>query len=205
MDALTIAVCDDVDIERELLERYVRQWAVQRNRKISVSSFSEGDALLKAFGEGRFDLVLLDIQMQGQDGMQVARRLRETGTDVGIFFVTGYDEYLAEGYEVEAFRYLLKPVQKQKLWDSFDKFAARREKKPRFWTLETPQGQRNVVLEEILYLESFGHTCRLYLSEDSFLVKMGITDMEEQLKALGVAVFRPPPLLSREYGRDHRC
>ena len=191
MEVLNIAICDDEEAERELLEKYVEAWASCGNHRISISSFSNGAAFLLAFHEKGFDLALLDIQMQEPDGMCVARQIREADRNIGIFFVTGYEDYLVEGYEVEAFRYLIKPIEKEKLWESLGRFLLRRKQKQRFWTLETPKGQRKVALEDILYLESFGHTCNLYTPEESFPVKIGITEAEKQMAALGLAVFRP--------------
>ncbi len=190
MDTLRIAICDDEQIERELLEKYIHEWQARQSHPVTTASFPGGADLLHMHNRHPFDLILLDIQMQEPDGMWVAKKIRESDHDTGIFFITGYEDYLAEGYEVEAFRYLLKPLKKEKLWDSIDQFLLRRKKSQRFWTLETPEGQKRVALEEILYLESFGHTCRLYAKSDSFIVKKGISDMEQQLQALGLAAFR---------------
>ena len=128
--------------------------------------------------------------MQGTDGMCVARKIRAAGHETGILFVTGYEDYLAEGYEVEAFRYLLKPLQPEKLWDALDQYLLRRKRARRYWTVETPEGQKRVELARILYLESFGHTCRLSTREESFLIKKGITEAEKELGILGLPVFR---------------
>lgn len=190
MDLLRIGLCDDEQAERQLLEKYIKDWSDYGKHQAAVFSFSEGEALLQAFSRDGFDLVLLDIQMQKLDGMCVARKIRAADYETGIFFVTGYEDYLAEGYEVEAFRYLLKPVEKQKLWDALDQFLLRRKRTQRYWTVETPQGQKKVALRKILYLESFGHTCLLHTAEESFLVKKGISEMEEEMEALGLAVFR---------------
>ena len=167
MEPLRIAVCDDEQAQRELLEEYIRKWAKGREYQAGISSFSDGEALLAAFSRESFDLLLLDIQMQGTDGMCVARKIRAAGHETGILFVTGYEDYLAEGYEVEAFRYLLKPLQPEKLWDALDQYLLRRKRARRYWTVETPEGQKRVELARILYLESFGHTCRLSTREES--------------------------------------
>lgn len=190
MDVFRVALCDDEQIERELLEKYIQDWADQHCYPVAISSFPSGAKLLQALSANSYDLALLDIQMQAPDGMCVARKIRETDHDTGIFFITGYEDYLEEGYEVEAFRYLLKPVNKEKLWDALDKFLLRRKNAQRFWTLDTPEGQKKVALEEILYLESFGHTCKLYARTENFLVKIGISEMERQLHTLGLAIFR---------------
>lgn len=190
MEPLRIAVCDDEQAQLELLEEYIRKWAKGREYQAGISSFSDGEALLAAFSRESFDLLLLDIQMQGTDGMCVARKIRAAGHETGILFVTGYEDYLAEGYEVEAFLYLLKPLQPEKLWDALDQYLLRRKRARRYWTVETPEGQKRVELARILYLESFGHTCRLSTREESFLIKKGITEAEKELGILGLPVFR---------------
>lgn len=190
MKPLRIAVCDDEQAECELMEKYIREWAACRAYQAFVLSFSGGEALLQAFFQKGFDLVLLDIQMQGTDGMSAARRIRAADSDAGIFFVTGYEDYLAEGYEVEEFRYLLKPLRREKLWEALDLFLIRRMRDQRYWTVETPEGQKRVALTEILYLESFGHTCLMHTLEECFLVKKGISEIEKELEILGLSVFR---------------
>lgn len=190
MKALRIAVCDDEQAECELLEKYIREWAAFRAYQVAVLCYSGGESLLQAFFQKSFDLVLLDIQMQGTDGMCAARKIRAADFDTGIFFVTGYEDYLAEGYEVEAFRYLLKPLRREKLWEALDLFLVRRRRGQRYWTVETPEGQKRVALAEIRYLESFGHTCLLYTPEACFQVKKGISEIEKELEILGLSVFR---------------
>ena len=131
--------------------------------------------------------------MQGLDGMETARRIRQidgSAKEAGICFVTGYEDYLAEGYEVEAFRYLIKPVRREKLWEALDSFLRRMQKRKPFWTVETPNGQKRVALSEVLYLEAFGHTCTLHGDTESFTVKLGITAAQEQMTSLGLAMFR---------------
>ena len=190
MDALRIALCDDEITEKELLERYIREWDERQPFSVCVCSFSDGQTLLHSMEKETFDIIFLDIQMQGLDGMETARRIREADGSAGICFVTGYEDYLAEGYEVEAFRYLLKPLQPEKLWDALDQYLLRRKRARRYWTVETPEGQKRVELARILYLESFGHTCLLYTRKESFPVKKGISEVEKELGALGVPVFR---------------
>lgn len=190
MDALRIALCDDEITEKELLERYIREWAERQPFSVCVCSFSDGQTLLHSMEKETFDIIFLDIQMQGLDGMETARRIREADGSAGICFVTGYEDYLAEGYEVEAFRYLLKPLRREKLWEALDLFLIRRMRDQRYWTVETPEGQKRVALTEILYLESFGHTCLMHTLEECFLVKKGISEIEKELEILGLSVFR---------------
>ena len=137
---VTIAICDDEEIQRNLLKKLVEAWAAGRNHALRVSLFASGKELLEAWKKERCDIVLLDIQMPDMDGMDAARRLRETDGQTGIFFVTGYEDYLVQGYEVEAFRYLIKPVSEEKLCGALDQFLKKRDGQRKLLMVETPEG-----------------------------------------------------------------
>ena len=139
---MNIAVCDDEEIQRSLLKGYLEAWAEAGSHALRISLFSTGRQFLESLKETRFDIVLLDIQMPDMDGMSAAKALRETDGQTGIFFVTGYEDYLVQGYEVEAFRYLIKPVSEEKLRAALDQFLKKRGGQKRVLMAETPDGVR---------------------------------------------------------------
>ena len=134
--------------------------------------------------------MLLDIQMPDMDGMSAAKALRETDGQTGIFFVTGYEDYLVQGYEVEAFRYLLKPVSEEKLWAALDQFLKKRGGQKRVLMAEMPEGVQRVDAEEICYMEAFAHSCELHTLSECITVKSGISALEKEAVRLGVPLFR---------------
>ena len=134
--------------------------------------------------------MLLDIQMPDMDGMSAAKALRETDGQTGIFFVTGYEDYLVQGYEVEAFRYLIKPVSEEKLWAALDQFLKKRGGRKRILMAETPEGVRRVDAEEICYMEAFAHSCELHTLSECITVKSGISALEKEAVRIGVPLFR---------------
>ena len=77
-------------------------------------------------GSYPFDLIFLDIDLGGMDGMALARKIRETDSEVPILFLTNHKEYVFEGYEVQAFRYLLKPVTEDTLFPLLEELQAMR-------------------------------------------------------------------------------
>ena len=187
---VTIAICDDEEIQRNLLKKLVEAWAAGRNHALRVSLFASGKELLEAWKKERCDIVLLDIQMPDMDGMDAARRLRETDGQTGIFFVTGYEDYLVQGYEVEAFRYLIKPVSEEKLRAALDQFLKKRGGQKRVLMAETPDGVRRVDAEEICYMEAFAHSCELHTLSECITVKSGISALEKEAVRIGVPLFR---------------
>lgn len=108
---LKIAVCDDEKEIREYLSAEIYNVLAAEDLDGNVTAFSDGAPLVKAYetGEADFDLLFLDITMKGCDGLTAAKRIREFNRDVMIVFVTASAEYVFSGYEVRAFRYILKP------------------------------------------------------------------------------------------------
>lgn len=187
---MKIAICDDEKIYRDLMESYIEAWAKERGRTTALFPFSNGEELLKSREENSYDVVLLDIQMPGIDGMSIARRLREAGDETCLLFITGYEEYMAEGYEVEAFRYLLKPVKEEKLWEALDRFCLRKRKTPECLVAETGEGRKRVAVKEITFIEAFAHNCELHTVKGGIEVKTGISELEKQAKEFGLPLFR---------------
>ena len=90
-----------------------------------VSQASNGIEALRAVDEHTPDLVLLDVQMPGLTGFEVARRLLRAGIDAHFVFVTAYDQHAIEAFEVNAVDYLLKPVEAERLATSIDRARTR--------------------------------------------------------------------------------
>ncbi len=105
---LSIAVVDDEQVHRDILVKYIEEWKKQKMADAEVETFHSSDAFYFAWcGEQRFDVLFLDICMDGMDGVSLAKKLREKGKNVNIIFTTGVADYMQEGFEVEALHYLL--------------------------------------------------------------------------------------------------
>ena len=111
------AVCDDSRADADYVMSLVKSWADQRGISLALSDFPSAEAFLFAYeDDADWDLLLLDIEMGAIDGVTLARQLRRSNETVQIIFITGYSDYIAEGYEVSALHYLLKPLQPEKLF-----------------------------------------------------------------------------------------
>lgn len=96
--------------------------------------------------------------MPGQNGIELAKMLRKTDETLAIVFITGYPDFIGEGYEVSALHYLLKPVDEKKLFPVLDRAAANMKKGRKTILLDTPEGRVRLYEDEILYIEAFSHT-----------------------------------------------
>lgn len=112
-DRMQIAVCDDDETMQEILQRKIENICGETGTACQVRCYASGEALLSACEKP--DLLFLDIQMPGIDGMDVAEELRRRQWDTILIFVTALPEYVYDAFDVGAFHYLVKPFRDEKL------------------------------------------------------------------------------------------
>lgn len=156
---MRIAICDG---ERETTI-YLKEWIEAQKTEDEVTTFFLAEDLLRS--NQTFDLVFLDIQMPGIDGIQAAKKLREEKIQSLIVFVTGEKEYVFDAFDVNAFHYLLKPIDEKKLGGVLNK--ARKYIRDRSLDndsviIKTRRNHFNIKKSEILYVESQRKKCEIY-------------------------------------------
>lgn len=180
---MNIAICDDEKPQRDLVQKYVYEWAEKKNKKINIFLFESSEKFSFYWSEEKtIDLILLDIQMGTQSGVELAKKIRKTDEDMQIVFITAITEYIAEGYEVEALNYLVKPIEKQRLFRCLDKASLKEKCVESKILLETKQGMIRIAVNDIWYLESFGHQCMINTKNDVYEVKESIGNLETNIK-----------------------
>ncbi|MDE6750809.1 MAG: LytTR family DNA-binding domain-containing protein [Lachnospiraceae bacterium] len=188
---MNIAICDDESRIREGIKSVLKE----AFPNACLRDFSSGQKLLEAAGhEYMPDIVLLDIAMDGMDGMETARRLREL-SDMLLIFVTGVKEQVFQAFDVGAFHYLLKPVEKAKLISVVSKAIAEVEKNKmqpnimqhKSMLVKAADGYRRVNIEDILYAESDGRKVILHMKQE---ILEFYDRMEELEKRLGAGFYR---------------
>lgn len=180
---MNIAVIEDEKPHRDLLCHYLQQWRDKTGRPARLEAFGSAEAFWFRYQEQKdFDVLFIDIQMPGMNGMELARQIREGNRDIVLVFATGVSEYLEEGYEVEALHYLLKPLSQEKVEHCLEKALQRRP--PRnFVTLHAGQETLKVSQECINYVEAWGRGCRIgRAGEQAVLeVKENLSELEGML------------------------
>lgn len=106
---IRIAICDDDVKVLAALKDYLHCYAKEKNMQLNVILFQNGIELLK-HDIKNIDMIFLDVEMPEINGIELARQIRQVNTQVMILFVTNYIQYALQGYEVQAFRYLIKPI-----------------------------------------------------------------------------------------------
>ena len=183
---IKIAICDDEANIRAYLLSLIEAQSCPCE---IVEYASAGDCLAD---HREFDLLFLDIELapSGPDGMALARKIRDrtSGTQPVIIFVTGYDRYVFDAFDVGAFQYLLKPVDEEKFAQVFaravEQIMAEREnpQRGRVLTLQSANTSRSVPLDSIYYIESSNHKVVLHLRDEEFTCYAKIRDLELELQ-----------------------
>ncbi len=187
-----IAVCDDNEADTAYLSESVKQWASERNCFLQIDAFSSAENFLFHYeGQKDFDILLLDIEMGRMDGVTLAKRLRRDNRMMQIIFVTGYSDYIAEGYEVSALHYLVKPVQREKLFTVLDRALEKLGEGERYMLFSSSQETFRIPLHEIRYAEVFHNYVTIH-GKGEYTFKKTLSELE---KELGAGFFR----LGRSY------
>ena len=181
MTSCHIAVCDDCAPDREYLAGLVHQWGAQRGHAVRLSEFPSAESFLFRYEEDKsVQILLLDIEMGAMDGVTMAKRLRAENDSVQIVFITGYGDYIAEGYEVAALNYLMKPVREEKLFAVLDRAAEKIAKNEKILYFETGGEMVRVPVYQIRYAEVMGNYVTLH-AQSELTVKMTLGELEQQL------------------------
>ena len=152
------AICDDDNSQISALKAMLTEW----NEHIIITEYTSAEQFLFSYPDTPCDLLLLDIEMGDMNGMELAHKLRRKGDMLPIIFITGYSEFMQDGYDVEALHYLLKPVDKDKLFAVLDRYASRHSADSR---VIFPSGDESVCVnaDDIMYLEAFGKKTQITL------------------------------------------
>lgn len=177
-----IAICDDSDIDRQYLSGLVSTWAAAAaGHTIHTELFVSAESFLFQYSEQRdYDILLLDIEMEDMDGVTMAKKLRQDNDTVQIIFVTGYSDYISEGYEVAALHYLMKPVKNEKLFSVLDRAAEKLSKNEKLLFLETNKETVRIPVYQIRYAEVFGNYVSIH-TQEALTVKMTLRELEQEL------------------------
>lgn len=179
---LTFAICDDEKNQTEYILSVARAWAEDRGHICGFMTFSSAENFLYEYSENKiFDILLLDVEMGAMNGVELAKRLRRDGCMSQIVFITGYPEFIGEGYDVAALHYLLKPLDREKLFTVLDRAVKNLEKAPRKVCLPSGKELLRLRADSIRFGESDGHYVLLHTTEGEYRLRMTVPELADNL------------------------
>ena len=161
---LRIAMCDDDKMDRERVHGLVTDYLKEKNLHAQVKVFDHPDSLLEECEHFRPHIYILDIVMPMVSGIQAARELRWNQPDAQIIFATSESSYALESFDVNPINYILKPIDKEKLFATLDLALTHVSLgKEKSTTIKVKGGFRTIHLDDILYIEYRNHVVSYHL------------------------------------------
>ena len=195
---LSIAVCDDEVIECCNMAKRIKEIMEEMKMPCIIRQFQSGGELLQALES--FDIVFLDIIMQDLDGMKTAQAFRKKASDKILIFVSSSREYVFEAYDVEAFQYLLKPVDDRKLKNVLQKAIVKTQSRSQEFIIVSRERQKKkLFLDDIYYFEIKGRIVDAHGPEGIFTYYEQIGELENKIRDKGFFRCHKSYLINLKY------
>ncbi len=188
---MTICYCEDESAQAKAFAIKIDQWAKNKNIEVHADLFESAEEYLFKAEQNAYDVIFLDISMRGQNGMELARQIREKEKDVILVFVTSDASYVFDGYEVGAYRYLMKPLDEEKLWEILDYARTQKEVEEENYILVKKDSQSvRVNLKDIIYIEAQKHYVNLCMeNKESINIKTAFTELLQETQEKSDTIF----------------
>ncbi|WP_131044126.1 LytR/AlgR family response regulator transcription factor [Clostridioides difficile] len=182
---IKIAVCEDEKETQLLIEDYLENILKDISIEYEIQKYISGEELLESNLKD-IDILLLDIKMEKLNGMDTARKIREVDNEMEIIFVTSFVEFMQEGYEVKAYRYILKPINKEKISKSvLPCINEMMKKRNNYLTINVKNYVDRIKIDSITYIETDRPNILIYTHDDMYITKMSISKIEKILNEYG--------------------
>ena len=176
-----IAICDDMEEDVKYISSAVNKWAEKENITVDIEMFPSAESFLFRYAEQKaFDILLLDVEMPSMNGVELAKRIRKENDAVQIIFITGYTDYISEGYEVSALHYLVKPLSETKLFEVLNRAVLKIRKNEKSLYLSLSGETVRIPIYEIKYLEVQQNYVTVHSKKD-YTVKKTLGEFEREL------------------------
>lgn len=179
---LHIAICDDEENEIEHLKHAVEDWAKKEHILTNIETYASAESFLFQYEDCKnYQILLLDVEMSGMTGIDLAKKIRQNQDNAEIIFITSHFEFFGEGYEVDALHYLVKPVKAGKVEEVLSKAKQKIESGEPSIIIHYNGEIAKIYEKEILYLESLSHYITIYTKDKEYKIKANISTFAQEL------------------------
>lgn len=188
---IKVAVLEDSSADAEYVTALVDRWGKEAGHTLNINRFPSSEAFLFQYeDEKNVDILLLDIEMGQMNGVDLAKKIRQGNDRVQMIFITGYPDFMAEGYEVSALHYLMKPVSCERLWTVLDRAAANLAREEKRLCVTFERRTDYVFLSRILYIEAQKQYVLIHTLGETYRMKKSLTKTEAELDEYFLQVQR---------------
>lgn len=200
----SIAICDDEEPEMKKIETMTRAICKEEKIQQEISCFQSAGELLEKVQDGKeYQLLLIDVMMPGKDGIELARELRKRKMENAIVLLSYNREMALQGYEVDAARYLAKPLEEEKLKEAIS-FCYGKSRNTRGILIPGENGMRKIMPQDICYIEIAGRKCRICQENETWDTNVSIKELEKLLLEHGFVRCHQSFLVNCSYVKNFR-
>lgn len=185
---MQIAVCDDERKISKLLKEKIQRYCFAQNVDWEIHIFESGEQLLKDDWM-QFEVLFLDMDMPGLNGLETAKEIRKQNKEILIIFLTAYSEFVFESFKVDAFRYLIKPLKEQELQETLEAIMQKLCDPEEYLNFRFQNETYSVKYSEILYIEGMQDKMWIYCQHDTYRWRGRMKSLNLLLKEKGF--FQP--------------
>lgn len=179
---INIAICDDDKKIVEQIKKYIMEY---RKAESKVKTYSSGEELLEA--KLNFEIIFLDIDMTGINGIETAKKIRNHDKSVKIIYVTSFIDYVNMAFEVHAFGYLNKPIKKEQIYKQLSEALeySKEEKEEDYIEFVTSDGVIRLSPKEIYYFEYLSRKVKIKTLNKTYMMKEKIAEVADKMEKYG--------------------
>lgn len=175
---MTVAVCDDERVWADELEDLLNEYGHARHLDVFISYFTNGIALIES--DKDFDIIFMDFQMNKLNGIETARKINGLKKSGIIIFVSAYTNVAMDTFEVKAYRFLGKPINKEKLYKAIDDYRAEMDSDD-FLIFRTHEGTIRIRVSEIVYAEGIGSHSIIHTLKSDYEISINLKSIQSKL------------------------
>lgn len=180
-----IAICEDKKVHLEINKFIIKKWSEKNNISVIIREYcSAEEFIFKELDNLDLDCVLLDIEMKNINGIELATKIRQKDKSIGLVFITGIDEFMSVGYDLDAIHYLIKPIKQEKLFECLDKVWQKikfEKSNSNNFIVKRPGQITKVKMTDIMYFESYQHYVDVHTTQEVYTIKKNLYELEDEL------------------------
>lgn len=179
---IKIGICDDDKNIIQKIKDYISEY---KGDKCTIESYNSGEELIE--NKKKFDVILLDIDMEGIDGIETGKKIRDYDKNVKIIYVTSFTDYVNLAFKVHAFLYLNKPIKKEEIHNALDEVISYKDNSEEKELIEfkTDEGVIRIEPKEIYYFEYINRKVNIKTKDKIYKIKEKITDTANVMSKYG--------------------
>jgi len=179
---IRVALVDDDSMIRKRLAQYIYDYEKESDEKFNIRSFQDAEDIVEQY-KSVYDIIFMDILMEKMDGMTAAKKIRDLDKNVIIIFVTNMESYAIQGYKVDAFSYVIKPVAFFDFVQQFDKAVKKIQKIRNAYVLVTNNSEiMRLDISKISYMESMEHKVIIHMDKEEVVVYSSLKKLEKEVE-----------------------